>query len=117
MPEPCTLERAQTDTTLAVLSADGRYVVFASRAVNLVPDDTNGATDLFVRDLAANRTLLLSALPSGRAPALGSFSPVLAPDGRTVAFLIWTADLVPGDLNQASDVFVLRLGSGPAAEA
>lgn len=99
-----------------LLSADGRYVVFQSQASDLVPDDQNERSDVFVRDLAA-RTLRLSTLPSGAAPNLGALSPVLAPDGRTVAFLSWADDLAPGDRNRAGDVFVLRLGSGPAADS
>ncbi len=100
-----------------VLSSDGRYVVFKSLASDLVPGDTNGYGDIFVRDLTAGRPLLLSALPSGETPNHGSLSPVLAPDGRTVAFLSWATDLAPGDRNRAADVFVLRLGSGPAADS
>jgi Tol biopolymer transport system component len=101
----------------AVVSADGRYVVFKSLATDLVPFDDNGYGDLFVRDMVANRTMLLSARPTGATPNHGSLSPVLAPDGRTVAFLSWATDLTPGDRNRAADVFVLRLGSGPAADA
>lgn len=67
--------------------------------------------------MAANRTMLLSALSTGASPNHGSLSPVLAPDGRTVAFLSWASDFLPGDRNRAADVFVLRLGSGPAADA
>lgn len=100
-----------------VLSADGRYVVFQSQSSDLVPRDPNECSDVFVRDLAASRTLLLSGLPSGAAPHRGAASPVLAPDGRTVAFLSWTDELAPGDRNHAGDVFVLRLGSGPAADS
>ena len=100
-----------------LLSADGRYVVFQSQASDLVPGDHNERSDVFVRDLVANRTLRLSTLSSGAAPDLGAFSPVLAPDGRTVAFLSWANDLASGDRNRAGDVFVLRLGSGPAADS
>jgi hypothetical protein len=46
-------------------SADGRYVVFASAAANLVPDDTNGVSDVFVRDRQAGVTVRLSVSSAG----------------------------------------------------
>ncbi len=100
-----------------VISGDGRYVVFKSVATNLVPHDTNGYGDIFVRDLAAGRTLLLSATAAGAFPNFGSLSPVIGPDGRTAVFMSWATDLAAGDLNRASDLFVLRLGSGPVADS
>lgn len=100
-----------------VISGDGRYVVFKSVATNLVPHDTNAYGDIFVRDLAAGRTLLVSATAAGVFPNFGSLSPVIGPDGRTVVFMSWATDLAAGDLNRASDLFVLRLGSGPAADS
>ncbi len=53
------------NSKFASLSADGRYVAFASLADNLVADDTNGAMDVFLRDLQTGRTLLVSRTPSG----------------------------------------------------
>lgn len=51
------------------ISADGRYVVFQSDASDLVPNDNNGNTDVFVRDLVANTTTLVSV------DRLGDWSP------------------------------------------
>ena len=93
------------------ISHDARYVVYASRAGDLVGNDNNGLTDVFVHDRWAGTTLLASLNAQGTASGNGpSSSPVLAADGRTVAFLSYASDLLPGDFNDKRDVFVLRLG-------
>jgi len=74
----------------AVMSADGRFVAFSSDANDLVANDTNGGTDVFVRDLQAGTTTLVSVnragTDSGRGitpePGLLSFYPVMSADGR-----------------------------------
>jgi TolB protein len=93
-----------------VISGDGRYVVFQSKASDLVLNDTNGFTDIFVRDRQLGQTLLVSAnllLGSGNGP---SSSPVLGMDGRTVVFRSAASDLVPDDFNDRRDLMVLKLG-------
>ncbi len=99
------------------ISSDGRYVVFASRADNLVSDDTNHTTDIFVYDRAQRATLLVSrgSQTGGPANALSTL-PVLAPDGRTIVFASFASDLAPGDFSTARDIYVLRLG-GPDTDA
>ena len=47
------------------ISRDARFVVFASKASNLVPDDTNGAYDVFVRDLTLETTERVSGAGDG----------------------------------------------------
>jgi Tol biopolymer transport system component len=76
------------------ISADGRYVVFASLATNLVPNDTNGAADIFRRDLQTQTTTLVSVDPSGGSLGTNDASaPVISADGRYVAFLMYTNDI------------------------
>lgn len=65
------------------MSAHGRYVVFSSSASDLVPNDTNGQRDVFVRDRAAGRTTLASVGPDGFADN-GAHQPE---NGRFVAYL------------------------------
>jgi Tol biopolymer transport system component len=92
------------------VSAEGSFVAFASEADDLVPNDTNGFRDVFVRDLLADRTLLVSADTSGVTPGNGlSSEPVISADGRYVAFTSSAANLVAGDTNGVSDVFVRDL--------
>src|SRR5207249_3158739 len=74
------------DSYAPAISADGRFVAFLSRASNLVVSDTNGLTDVFVRDLVSGTTTLVSVDPNG-APADGEcFRPLLTPDGHFVCF-------------------------------
>jgi len=89
------------------VSADAGFVVFSSTADNLVPNDTNNCGDIFLRDLAAHSTLLVSLNAAGTGPGNNvSADPVMSADGRFVAFTSSASDLVAGDTNQASDVFV-----------
>lgn len=93
-----------------IVSDDGHYVVFASQASDLVPDDNNRAGDIFVRDLRLNTTLLISLNRFGTGSGNGhSTRPVLGADGSTVVFLSYASDLVEGDFNHQRDVFLLHL--------
>ena len=95
-----------------LITFDGRYVVFASEASDLVPRDHNGVSDIFVRDVIAGTTMLISANPKTGASGDGpSSQPFLGADGRTVVFQSFASDLTDGDYNDDDDVFVLRLGS------
>jgi Tol biopolymer transport system component len=88
------------------ISADGRYVAFYSDASNLVSGDTNGARDVFVRDLQTGETTRVSVSTSGTEANGDSFAPALSSDGRYVAFASAATNLVDGDTNDANDVFV-----------
>jgi TolB protein len=88
------------------MSPDGRYLALASDATNLVPGDTNDATDVFIRDRARNTTSRLSLSGGGRQADAGSRHVSLSADGRYVAFTSDATNLVPGDTNGNSDVFV-----------
>src|SRR5262249_22544698 len=88
------------------ISADGRYVAFYSDASNLVSGDTNGARDVFVRDLQTGETTRVSVSSSGAEADGDSFAPALSADGRYVAFASAATNLVAGDTNDANDVFV-----------
>lgn len=88
------------------ISADGRYVAFQSTAGTLVPGDTNGKCDVFVRDLFAGTTERVSVGLGGAQSNGDSTGPTLSADGRYVAFGSAASNLVPGDVNSARDVFV-----------
>jgi Tol biopolymer transport system component len=88
------------------MSADGRLVTFTSEATNLVPGDTNGVDDVFVRDRVAGTTERVSvATGGGQANSISAQSDISA-DGRFVAFLSDASNLVAGDTNGVTDVFV-----------
>lgn len=85
------------------LSSDGRYIAFRSDATNLVPDDTNGRGDVFVRDRIANVTTRVSVFSDGTQSETGSSDwPSISDDGRYVAFE--SNGLLPGVLG--TNVFV-----------
>jgi hypothetical protein len=90
------------------ITPDGRYVAFSSYASNLVPNDTNGMGDVFVRDLQANHTWRASVASDGtQAPAdTYSFAPSISADGRFVVFVSNAATLVAGDTNGKYDIFL-----------
>ncbi|MFQ5723931.1 MAG: TolB family protein [Terriglobia bacterium] len=110
-------------STSPALSADGRFVAFASAASNLVAGDTNGAIDVFVHDRDADGdgvfdepgaiTTTRVSVDSGGAQGnnnsgvLGSDEDrFISADGRFVAFVSAASNLVPGDTNGFTDVFV-----------
>src|SRR5688572_18087462 len=67
-------------------SADGRFVAFVSATTNLVTGDTNGATDIFVRDRLSGSTERVSVSSAGAQGDGGSGSPQISADGRFVVF-------------------------------
>jgi Tol biopolymer transport system component len=93
-------------------SADGRFVVINSAASNLVPGDTNGVTDVFVRDRVAGTTQRVSVSSSGAEGDGPSYPGQISGNGRYVLFGSYATNLVPGDTNGAPDVFVRDLEAG-----
>ncbi|MBN9518722.1 PD40 domain-containing protein, partial [bacterium] len=98
-----------------VVSADGRYVVFETAATDLVGGvtDTNGTTDVFLRDRVLNTTTLVSARGSVAGNAESRDATVSA-DGRYVVFRSQATDLVTGQIDTAGtwDAFLYDIGSG-----
>ena len=93
------------------ISADGRFVAFASDAANLDPDDTETATDLFVRDVEAATTTLVSRATgadgvNGNGTVFSSRSISISSDGRYVAYSSSASNLHPDDMDGIEDVFV-----------
>jgi Tol biopolymer transport system component len=88
------------------ISTNGRYVVFQSDATDLLPGDTNGVTDVFVRDVLTGSNILVSVATDGGWANGPSAEPTITPDGRYVAFVSQASNLVPGDTNGIADIFV-----------
>ena len=88
------------------LSGDGNVVAFVSAAPNLVAGDTNGQKDVFVRDRGAGTTTRVSMGTGAGEASAGSGQPALSADGRWVAFASAAPDLVAGDANGLSDIFL-----------
>lgn len=74
------------DSFNPMVSANGRFVVFESNSSNLVAGDTNGQTDIFVRDILLNVTTRVSLNTAGLQATGSSLQPSISDDGRFVAF-------------------------------
>jgi Tol biopolymer transport system component len=105
-------EQANYPSGSPTVTADGRYVAFASFATNLVPGDTNGVFDVFVRDRQARTTTRVDLSSDGYQGSAASWAPAITPDGHYVTFTSDAANLVPGDTNGAADVFIRDLRTG-----
>jgi Tol biopolymer transport system component len=108
---------AETNSVDPSISADGRFVAFTSVAADLVPDDSNSAEDVFVRDMQAGTTIRASVDSAEEEANFNSSSPSISADGRHVAFGSEASDLVPDDGNSQPDIFVRDLQAGTTARA
>jgi autotransporter-associated beta strand protein len=104
VPEPVSMN--------AVFTSDGTKIVFQSTASNLVPGDTNSASDIFVKSLTDGAITRVSTTASGGQSNHHSERPVISPDGTKVAFRSTASNLVAGDTNGRDDVFVKDLATG-----
>ena len=116
-----TTTRVSTDSTgvqvngissIASISADGTRVAFQSNASTLVAGDTNSTTDVFVKDLGTGTTTRVSTDSAGAQSAGTSINASISGDGTRVAFQSNASNLVTGDTNGSTDVFVKDLGTG-----
>ena len=87
------------------ISANGRYVVFASGADNLVNGDTGKAHDIFLHDRKTKKTRRVSVRSNGKEANSSSFEPSISANGRIVAYTSNASNLVNGDTNNRADVF------------
>lgn len=112
---PTTAGSASSLTTTssgASFSSDENLFVFASDASNLVANDTNGVTDVFVANLSTGAITRVSVTATGQQLDGPSFFPSISSDGLTVAFQSYATNLVTGDTNGTADIFVKTLASG-----
>jgi Tol biopolymer transport system component len=100
------------DSIKPVIAAGGATIFFESKATNLVPNDENGFSDIFIWDRLTKQNVMLSRnlskSNSGQGP---SVNVSCSADGRTAVFQSFASDLVAADLNNSSDLFVVRFGS------
>src|SRR6185295_2578147 len=107
----------------ASVSADGRFVSFASAGNDFVDGDTNGAVDIFLRDMNNGTTALVSASQTGVAADLGALvnnvagKREISDDGRYVAFASNATNLVPASNNGKSQVYVKDIATGLVTRA
>ena len=87
------------------VNGDGRYVAFESAAGNLVPRDTNNASDIFVRDHLTGTVERISVSTAAVQANGPSLSPAISADGRYVVFSSSATNLAAGDTNNVADIF------------
>jgi Tol biopolymer transport system component len=94
------------------ISGDGRYVAFTSSATNLIANDTNNSTDVFVRDLQSGSTVLVSQDLSGAEGNSNSLSPEISADGQRVLFFSFAQNLTTNTGIKNENIYWRDLQSG-----
>ncbi|MEU4623343.1 hypothetical protein AB0G04_25650 [Actinoplanes sp. NPDC023801] len=94
------------------ISGDGRYVTFASGSEDIVPDANGWYGDVFLHDRQTGETKIASSSADGTQGDRSSSKGVVTADGRHVAFASSATNLVPGDTNDAEDIFLKDLTTG-----
>lgn len=118
----CVAAKPKGHSKMPSISADGRYVVFASTAKNLAGDPgiCTGtcfqcreclADDIFLRDCETNTTIAISAGLNGELANGSSFDPIISKDGAYVVFASAATNLVPDDLNEQIDIFLFEIAT------
>jgi Tol biopolymer transport system component len=100
------------DSFPAGISTNGQFALFESSASDLVANDTNNASDIFVRDVVNGTTTLVSVNTGGGCANGTSRGSVMTPDGQYVAFVSAATNLVFGDTNGIADIFIRDLHAG-----
>ncbi len=93
----------------SAISDDGRYVAYESTADNLVSGDTNELKDIFVYDRIEKTTKRINLSANGTQANGSSDLGGLSNDGRYISYTSDASNLVPGDTNGQSDIFVYDL--------
>jgi len=105
------LTQADADSAEPALTADGTKIVFSSIATNLVNEDTNGLSDIFLYDTSNATTTRVSLSSNGLNSDGASSAPHISDNGRYILFSSDGTNLVNGDQNLASDAFVYDLSA------
>jgi RHS repeat-associated protein len=94
------------------ISGNGRYVAFRSGATNLVGGDTNNQDDVFVRDLHTGTTTRASIGNVGQEANYGSWEPAISENGRYVAFVSWSMNLINSETNFNRTIYLRDTAAG-----
>lgn len=88
------------------ISRDGQFVVYESQATDLVNNDTNDASDIFLYNRGTGNTSRVSVRSSGAQANGGSFNPAISANGKVIVFDSQAGNLVSKDTNGRRDVFI-----------
>lgn len=97
---------ANGSSSVGGISEDGRFVALTSAASNLVAGDSNGRSDVFLRDNGYHMTIRVSVSSTGVAGNDDSGNAQLSANGRYVVYVSRATNLVPGDTNGVADIFL-----------
>jgi hypothetical protein len=114
--KPALGPEANAVSTHPSLSQHGGVVAFDSSATNLVASDTNGASDVFIRDNVANKTKHVSLTGAGAQANGASRDPAISDDGHAVAFETDASNLITGDTDGKTDIVVRDRVTGTTKE-
>jgi len=89
------------------ISSTGRYAIFTSVANNLVISDTDGVSDVFLRDLLLGQTTRVSVASNSAEGNNHSGASAISANGGTIVLASSASNLVPGDTNESNDIFVI----------
>lgn len=101
-------EETNSNSFQPSVSGDGRFIAFGSNADNLVANDTNGCSDIFVNDRVLSTITRVSISNDGEEGNFTSLQPSISGDGNCIAFTSYADNLSPGDGNFSSDIFVYK---------
>ncbi len=101
-----------TNSDSSLIGDNGYYVIFESEASDLVENDTNGKSDIFVYDRVERQVSRVSVASDGSEGNGSSTHPAISREGRIIAFVSTSSNLVPGDDNNSADIFVHDLDTG-----
>ncbi len=104
--------QGNNDSEHPSISADGRFITFVSDASNLVNEDRNAIVDVFVYDRVLRSIKRVNVSQSNVESNGFTYAPSLSADGQFVVFQSLASNLVAGDTNGTSDLFVIHLESG-----
>lgn len=90
----------------AAISADGRFVLFTSQATNLTPGDPDSVEDAYLRDMLTGMTEMVSVNSNEEHATRRSLANAISADGRYASFESIAGNLMPGDMDNDSDIFV-----------
>jgi len=106
VPSKGFIPEANGDTSSANLSSDGRFVIFASDATNIVPAASNGLSQIFLFDRQLSYIELISRNDDAYQGDAMSFAPMITSTGQYVVFLSDATNLIDGDTNGSRDIFI-----------
>lgn len=85
------------DSRAPMASADGKFIAFESTASNLVMNDTNNKSDIFVRDMVSSSTSRVSVSTAGVEANDESYIQAISKTGRYIVYQSYASNLIDGE--------------------